>query len=185
MHTHTHTSARARTHTNAPILRSTLTDKPSRIDMHVPMHTLSCLPLPHTEQLLVVRAPHPSLRQPPSLSLLPCIVTPSLPILFPPSSRLWQLLIHVAALQMSQLTSWESSGMGEETGLGGGVCEKRRSWFHLHISRRGTPTGRRFMESGMIEMTHLASGLVVVRQKKKSFAGMLEFVSAVTVIIIF
>lgn len=42
-----------------------------------------------------------------------------------PSLHRWQLLIHVAALQMSQLTSWENSRGGEERRRferRGGVC---------------------------------------------------------------
>lgn len=76
-------------------------------------HTQSCLPLLYTSQLLVASPPHPSLQQPLPRHFSPCIVTLLLSILFPPSSRLWQLLIHVAALQMSQLTSWENSRGGE------------------------------------------------------------------------
>lgn len=75
---------------------------------------------PHAEQPLVVRARRcPSPGQRAALSLLPCIVTPSPPFVLPPIPlhHPWQLLIHVAALQMSQLTSWESSG-GEIWGGG-------------------------------------------------------------------
>lgn len=45
----------------------------------------------------------------PLASLLHCFLWFSILPLFPPSPHLWQLLIHVAALQMSQLTSWENS----------------------------------------------------------------------------
>lgn len=52
-----------------------------------------------------------SLEAAPSSLLLP---PPSLAPSVPPSPHLWQLLIHVTALQMSQLTSWENSRGGED-----------------------------------------------------------------------
>lgn len=101
----------------------------SQIDSHICTftHTQSCLPRLYTSQLLLVTGPHHSLRQPLPLHFsptLPLSCSPSYPSSLPPS-RLWQLLIHVAALQMSQLTSWENSGGGKERRgfeRKGGVC---------------------------------------------------------------
>lgn len=111
---HTHTRARANT------------VKHSHVDTHIctrmHMHTHNPVsPCCTPNSCWLPAPPHPSLQQPLPRHFSPACVTLLLSILFPPSSRLWQLLIHVAALQMSQLTSWENSrgGGGGLEGIGG------------------------------------------------------------------
>lgn len=83
---------------------------------HFARHSHLVLPplSPNSRWLSALLAP-PPLRQPlplyfsPHPSWLPPSVPPPTP-----SLHLWQLLIHVTALQMSQLTSWENSRGGED-----------------------------------------------------------------------
>lgn len=118
------------------------------------------------QQSLVVSAPCPSSLEaaPSSLLLPPPSLARSLPPSIPPptpSFHLWQLLIHVTALQMSQLTSWENSRGGEdrrrlERRERGGESATTTATTALHLRRGKAPPPqprRRFTKYHAVEPT--------------------------------
>lgn len=117
---------------------------------HFARHSHLVLPplSPNSRWLSALLAP-PPLRQPLPLyfSPHPPSLARSLPPSIPPptpSFHLWQLLIHVTALQMSQLTSWENSRGGEdrrrlERRERGGESATTTATTALHLRRGKAP----------------------------------------------